>query len=189
MKEINRTENTGVNILYVGRLINLHRIDMVLRVLKDVVINYPRVKLLIVGDGPERDKLEKLTLKLNLSGYVSFLGYLNRDQLREVDRKSDILINNRIYDVFPNVIVEAMSYGVTVITSSRGGPEEIVKDGKTGIFVESGTSEELKSKLINLINNKEFRVKLAQNARENLNSNFTWEINLEKLEKEFSDLL
>lgn len=189
MKPAHKPKKSDVTVLYVSRLIKLHRVDMVIRVIGNISRNNPNIKLIIAGDGPEMDHLKDIAERLDIIHLITFLGNVNRNKLGEVYQSADILIHNRIYDVFPHVLIEANKYKIPIVTASEGGAREIVIDGKTGLIVKTGTMKELEKKINMLINNPSLREELAENAYEHLKNNFTWEINLPKLEDQLKNLI
>ena len=91
--------------------------------------------LKIVGDGPEKEKLIKLTKKLNLQGRVIFLGSYKPNLIKNALREFNYLINTSDFEGFPNSVVEAFSSGVPVIASqSFGGINDIISNKNYGII-------------------------------------------------------
>lgn len=188
-KKVKLKEKQQINILFVGRLIKLDRCEMVILLIRDIHMKYPQVTLEVAGDGPELQNLKKISEELGTSQIITFLGNVDRSNLAGVYQKADILIHNRVYDVFPHVLIEAMKYKVPIVTSSEGGAREIVQNNETGLIASSGSIEELKEKLELLIIDSDLRKKISENAYEHLKNNFTWKKNLVKLEKELNDLI
>lgn len=180
LKLINKINHP--TLLSVGRLINLKRVDMVIEVVKELSNDYPNIRLLIAGEGPEKANLIKLTSSINANHIVTFLGNVHRVKLNELYSCSDILVLNSLYETFSHVLIEAMCYKVAIVSSSKGGPEEIVLDNKTGLLVNNGNKKELKENLVRLIDDKILSDNLTENAYLHVKDKFTWEKNLIKLE-------
>ncbi|EKQ54515.1 MAG: glycosyltransferase [Methanobacterium sp. Maddingley MBC34] len=178
----------SITIISVGRLIKLKRVEDVIKIFKDINNLYPNAKLTIVGDGPEKGYLMKLAENLSIGNSVNFTGNLNKSELIDEYMKSDLLVLNSIYETFSHVLIEAMLYGVSVVTTTKGGPEEIVVDGKNGLIAGS-ERRSLKKAIKKLIENKSLRKELSKNAYVTLRDKFDWEINLILLEKELESLL
>ena len=122
-----------INLIAVGRLDKFKCYKHLLRAYKLVTERSKNTKLIIVGDGEERDSLIKLTEKLHLNKYVVFVG--NAGNPFAYMGKSDIFILSSYMEGFPNVIVEAMACGLPIIsTDCYTGPREIlsVSKEKTG---------------------------------------------------------
>lgn len=121
-----------------------------------------KIKLLIVGDGEMREKLEEQVNSLNLS-MVEFLG--QRDDVPDILSKTDIFVLPTLNDSLPISIIEAMHSGVCVISTSSGGIPELIKDSKTGILVDAGDVNKLARALQFVIANQQEREVLGKNAR------------------------
>ena len=94
-------------------------------------------KLLIAGDGPERERIEQIIDEYDLSERVKMLGFLAKDEMQELVRKASVaMTTSRCQDNMPYSVVEAFAAGTPVIGSRIGGIPELVQDGKTGILCE-----------------------------------------------------
>ena len=106
-----------INLLAVGRLSVEKNFDFLIKTLQKLKnVNFI---LKIVGDGPDRKKLEKLTRQLNLQKKIKFLGF--KKNLKNLLNKSDLVINTSKFEGFPNIVVEAISESVPVISSKNDG--------------------------------------------------------------------
>ena len=134
-----------LNLLAVGRLSVEKNFVFLIRALQKLKnVNFV---LKIVGNGPDRKKLEKLVTQLNLQNKIEFLGF--KKNIKNLLNKSDLLINTSKFEGFPNVVVEAISSGVPVISSkSHGGIMEILKKKSFGMTY----TKENEDSLINKIN-------------------------------------
>ena len=112
--------------LIVTRLVKWKKIDIAIKVAASL-----KFELLIVGDGPDRSRLQKLAKKLDAN--VKFLGKILPEELRDLYRNSQVLIVTQQED-FGIASVEAQACGLPVIAYSRGGQGEIIKDKSTGVF-------------------------------------------------------
>lgn len=90
--------------------------------------------LTLVGDGPEKKKLEKLTVDLDVHDSVKFAGLLSRDEVLKAMAESDAFVLSSRYETFGVVIIEALALGKPVIATRCGGPESIVREND-GILV------------------------------------------------------
>lgn len=123
-----------VRLLFVGRLSKVKRVDSILK----AVVNTNRAVLTVVGDGEEKDKLEKLSKDLKVDHRVRFLGGVNPNKIGEIMAENDILILNSTMEGKPMALIEALSYGLPVVTTSVGGISEIICDGADA-FITDGT--------------------------------------------------
>lgn len=109
-------------LLHVGALIRTKNVPALIRTLADWRQEY---KLVLVGDGPERARIERLIQSLNLTGKVFLLGEKPHDDTLAIMRSCDVLILSSICEQMPNVVLEALALGRPVIATRVGGVPEI----------------------------------------------------------------
>ena len=112
--------------LSIGALEARKRVDMTLRAFAQAFPEDNTVHLEIGGDGPERARLEALTNELDLTQQVTFLGVLNREQVRDAMRRAHVFVHASLFETFGVVLIEALAAGIPVISTACGGPEDIV---------------------------------------------------------------
>jgi len=100
----------------------------------------------VVGDGPERDRLEELTRSLGIEDAVSFCGRLNHDLVLQRLRSADVLVFPSVHDFGGGVVFEALSLGVVPVVADYGGPGDIVHP-EVGYKVRLTNEDEVVSKI------------------------------------------
>ena len=140
----------------------LKRIDDVLRVFYGVQKVLPAI-LLLVGDGPERPRIEALTRELGLCDSVYFLG-LQQDFLPVLQR-SDVFLLASATEGFGLSALEALSCGVPVVGSRVGGVPEVVLDGETGFLCPAGDIAAMTAAALRLLQSPELHRQMASAAR------------------------
>lgn len=152
------------NLLYVGRLERQKGIDTAIRIIHRLR-NYP-VHLNIVGTGPYRQNLEKLTSKLNINKFVSFEGKIEEEDLIKFYNKSHTFLLLSEYEAHSMALTEAMGFGLVPIVSNVGGNPYIVNNDKTGFLVDYPTNEEYVANLITkLFEEKSFLMEISKNTK------------------------
>lgn len=133
-----RTERTddALGFITVGRLAVVKNYPLLLRAFAQVVRVHPGCWLQIVGDGSERNALERLARELKLSASVSFLGF--QKNVAWLLAQSDVFVLSSRYEGISIAVLEAMRAGLPVIATRVGGTPEVVVDGETGILVPDG---------------------------------------------------
>lgn len=121
----------GPTLLAVGQLVDLKSHDLIIRALRDL----PSHALLIVGDGPDRSKLEQLAAKLGVACRVRFLGQIAHERLPQVYSVADALVLASSREGWPNVLLEAMACGTPVVASRIGGIPEVVTCREAGVLL------------------------------------------------------
>jgi glycosyltransferase involved in cell wall biosynthesis len=121
-------------------------------------------RLMFVGEGPERPGLEALARALGIADSVFFTGF-QRNPYPFLARFNVFVLSSR-YEVFPNVIIEALTCGVPVISSAWRGSDWIYRDGEQCLFFPIGDSEELGQALLRLRKDAGLRTTLVKNSQE-----------------------
>lgn len=119
----------------------------------------------MVGDGPYRAEMAAALA----DAPAVFTGYVEGEELAEVYATADILVFPSTTDTFGNVVLEAQASGVPVIVSDKGGPQENLINGETGIVVASGQAEPLTEAMRTLCADEALRKRMALAAREYMN--------------------
>ena len=152
---------TAVNAVTVGRLVPWKRVDGLLEVLKGV----PDLGLVVVGEGPERPRLERLAQDLEVSDRVYFAGQRARKEALGLMAACYLFVLNSTYEGFPHVALEAMALGLPVIATAVGGTPEVVTDGANGRLVDAPIPEAFAKVLAELRDDPAERARLAAGAR------------------------
>lgn len=130
---------------------------------REVVDRHPRTRLVIVGDGEERARLQAQIAALRLPGNVALLG--NRRDVAELMNGFDIVVLPSLWEAFGLVLVEAMACGKPVVATAVGGIPEIVEHDRTGILVPARAVTPLAQALTRLIENPELRREMGAAGR------------------------
>jgi len=130
-----RASKGYLTILTVAMLTAKKGIDVLLRAFAKAFCDRPDVKLVIVGDGPDRPMLENLARSLGISEQVEFKGTVSRAEVRDALYDADLFVLPSRVETFGVVFIEAMSTGLRVVGTRCGGPEEFICD-EVGSLVE-----------------------------------------------------
>jgi glycosyltransferase involved in cell wall biosynthesis len=124
--------NSVLRILFVGRFRQQKNLSFLFR----QVAQLPPAtfELHLVGDGPEKQRLEGLARKLGIASAVTWHGWISPGALPQIYQSADCLVNPSLYEGMSNVVLEAMACGVPVIASRVPGNDELVLDGDTGFL-------------------------------------------------------
>ena len=130
----------------------------------DLLQENPSFRLIIIGEGPERTKLELKIKKLNLEKEVYLVGRVDHSQLPLYFKASDLFVLNTGYEGLPHIILEAIQSGLPVITTKIGGNPEVIKDGFNGILVDYNNSPQIKEAILRLWKDKPLQEKFIRNS-------------------------
>jgi len=171
-------------VLFTGSLYPLKGIEYLIKSMKHVICTQKRVKLRIVGEGPEKERLKSLAGKLGLKDKVIFEGFVPHDKIVKYYQNCDVFCFLTLGEPFGIAILEAMACGKPVIASKIGGPAEIVKDAETGFLVNPRDTEAIAERIIRLIKDGKLRKKMGRKARKIVVEKYS----LEKISEEYHKL-
>lgn len=140
---INKNECKNYNVVSVGRLSKEKGYDDLIKVFNLVHKKNNKIKLTIVGDGAEKNNLEKLISHYKLNKCIKLTGFLTQDKLKDIYSDSSLYVMTSLEESFGLVLLEAMSYGIPCIAfDSALGAKEIIDD-KSGILIKNRNLEEM----------------------------------------------
>ncbi len=153
------------SILAVGRLETQKGFDLLLEAFATLRSAQPLWHLIILGEGSARGALEQRVDTLGLSTCVHLPG--NVGNTADWYDTADIFVMSSRFEGFPNALIEAMAYGLPVVSfDCETGPAEVIEDGSDGLLVRNGDVHALATALATLMSDEALRHKLATQARE-----------------------
>jgi len=161
-------EEYGINkekriIGILARLSYEKGIDIFIKSIPKITNSYSNCHFLIVGDGPERKNLEELVKNLSIENYVTFTGFIENPY--KFLSAIDIVVLSSLFEGIPNIILESMAFGKTIVSSNCGSISEMIIDNKTGILIPPRNPEKLAEGIIKLFNDESLCKKLSKNAK------------------------
>jgi glycosyltransferase involved in cell wall biosynthesis len=151
----------NTKLLYVGRVSREKNLDVLARAFNKLNLLNPDLQLIVVGDGPYREDMEKSLEHTN----ALFTGYLEGDDLVKAYASSDLFVFPSSTDTFGNVVLEAQACGLPVIVTDAGGPQENLVDGETGIIVPAHDDQAVIDAVIAICETPQRLLEMKQNAR------------------------
>jgi len=163
--------NDQINITIVSRLVSHKNIEKIIKAISD--LNSPLINLNIIGDGPELNQLQKISLESNNKDNIIFHGKLNRDDINHIFLKSDIYIQASNYEGLPHSLLEAMSYGIPVLCTPVGECKEILGNEDRGYILDLPvTKNNIKSKISEIIGEKNIANKKGERGKDFINEKY-----------------
>ena len=144
-----------------------------------------RFRCVIVGEGPERAKLEHLVRKLQLSDSVMLTGYVPRSKMESYYERADLVVLTSHSEGIPLVLMEAMARGKIVLAPSITGIPELVVDGRTGFLYTPGNPDEFVERVKQICRSLNALQTVKDNARAHVKRNFNQRTNLESFTETF----
>ncbi|WP_455392800.1 glycosyltransferase family 4 protein [[Eubacterium] cellulosolvens] len=182
-------EGNQTNLLCVAAMWPAKGLDTLLQSMKIIEKTRKDIKLTIIGDGPERENLERFALKNKLRS-VAMVGFKPRDTyLMKYLANTDIsILPSRSGEGNPFVILEAFQFGRPVIATNVGGTHELIKHEETGLLIEPENPKLMAESIIRLVNDKKLQKRLGENGRKFLATFPTWEDLSKKIYKEYEEI-
>ena len=178
----------GKSLVYMGRVSYEKSIDQVIKAVSLVAKEIPDIKLVVVGDGPERTRLEKLAGHLRIRNNVLFTGMKHNQELVKTLQANDVFLTASKSENMPLSVLEAMATGLPVIAADALGIPEIVKDNVNGFLTPPEQPEIMAEKITELINNDDLLKKFSEASRK-LSLNHSREYIAKLLEKTYKKLI
>jgi glycosyltransferase involved in cell wall biosynthesis len=172
----------GKGILFVGRLVSVKGVQYLIRAMKQVHTKIPDARLIIVGDGEEREMLESLSLQLGIQNYVQFIGEIPHEKVQTYMQQAEVFVLPSLSEGLPNVIIEAMACGLPIVVSRVGGIPEIITNDTNGYLVEAKDTESIAKYIIVLLEDEKLRKKISDTNKQ-LVKKYTWENVIVELER------
>ncbi|MBP3963072.1 glycosyltransferase family 4 protein [Paenibacillus lignilyticus] len=177
-------------LLSVGRLVTRKGHDRVIQAMPSILERIPNAVYLIVGDGPDRQRLEQLARSTGVAGDVLFAGRVSgSERLNAYYNLSHqfIMVSRELgrgdAEGFGIVYLEAASVGIPVIAGRSGGASEAVLDGVTGLLVDPQSTEEIAESVVRLAKDTKLRERLVRDGCHRAKSEFQHEVLGEKFDR------
>lgn len=167
----------ALRFISVGALLHLKGFHLALLAFAHHARRNPEASYVLIGDGPERSRLERLAERLGLAGRVTFMGQLSRPEVLEQLSRCDVMLHPTLHDSGGFVCLESMAAGRPVICLDLGGPAAIVP-AEAGVRVTAGDPDQaveaLASAMDRLSADEALRLSMAAAGREHVSTRFTW---------------
>jgi glycosyltransferase involved in cell wall biosynthesis len=179
------------NVLYVGRLVPIKNPDLALEAFLRLASERPEAKLLVVGDGPLRARLEHLVIRAGLTSSVKFLGWQPHEKVRRLMEQCDVFL-------YPScegagvVVLEAMSLGKPIVCLRFGGPWDYAgPDGCVGVPVGNvnQTVAALARALLAIHDDTALRQALGHNAYRRYAEEYSWSSKMRAIQQVYEELV
>lgn len=174
-------------IAFIGRLIDGKGVRDLITTVAELKRN--DIVTLTIGDGPEKEHLEKLVSKYQLENQIILFGNLPFNNAISVLKTADIVVNPSYTEGLPTSVTEAALCRKAIIATNVGGTREIISGDNDGYLIKPKNTAQLKEKLLDLIDHPEKRLAFGQNAYRKVVEKFSWSRATDQYLEVFSQLL
>lgn len=192
LQEIANKKNDRIRIVSVGRLIHLKGFDLAVKAFAKALMDRKDMEMLIIGDGPDRDRLKKICSDSDILDKVHFIGHLNHNQTIQYMSESTIFLFPSLKEGGAWVLFEAMMLGMPIVCLAIAGSHEIVSEEcaiKVKPLTPGQTINDLAEALLKLANNPDLRRKMGEAGRKRVMEHYTWEKKGEFIKKVYEEVL
>jgi glycosyltransferase involved in cell wall biosynthesis len=174
-----RSSSGPATVLFVGRLVERKGVPYLIEAMS--LLRDRSIRLVIVGEGPERATLEGAARRLEIADHVEFRGKISAAELQAAYAQAAAFVLPSVFDARGDteglgvVALEAMNHGTPVVASRIGGIPDVVEDGVSGLLVPPGDAAALAAALRRVIDEPGLARKLGEAGRRRLHEQFSWE--------------
>ena len=171
---------------WAGRLVPIKNCSLFIEAASLIKKRYPDTRFIVAGDGEERELIERLAGKLNLSESTAFLG--DCKDMPSVMAAFDVFVLSSHNEGFGRVLVEAMASGAVVVSTHVGGTADVIEDGVSGILVPPGNPSAMADAVCKVLDDDDLRVRLVK-AGEKRAGLFDIRVMVDKFEELYAEIL
>lgn len=175
--------NDSIVLGYLGRLTPVKGLEVLFSAVKRIQNDYPKLTILVVGDGASRNNLEAVASKLKAR--TIFVGW--KQDTAPYYSLMDIFVLPSFSEGLANVLLEAMAMEKAVVATEVGGNPDVVSNGENGFLVPAGDSESMASALRQLIEDEGLRKQIGEQNRQKIEEHFSWAATAKRIETVYSE--
>jgi colanic acid/amylovoran biosynthesis glycosyltransferase len=182
-----RTAPDSFELLCVGRLVPSKGQYILLAAISRLVKSHPNIRLRLVGDGPDREGLERAIAANDLGRYVTLEGSVNQDRIRTYYREADIFVLPSFAEGIPVVLMEAMAMEIPCVSTFVAGIPELIRNEVDGILISPSDDRALAGAIKRLLEEPDLRRRLGEAGRRRVMEKYDLDRNVTHLAEIFAD--
>jgi glycosyltransferase involved in cell wall biosynthesis len=188
-RDVRRELGIDAEALVVGTVSVLRpqkALQVLIRCAARLIREFPMLKVIIAGDGPERVNLEALVTELGLDGRVMLVGA--RRDVSDILAAFDVAVSSSDFEGSPLAVIEYMAAAKAIVATRVGGVPDLIEDGVHGLLVEAQDAEGLASAVARLLREPDLGSRMGEEARERQQAEFTIDAAVHRLELLYGQL-
>ena len=187
-REGGHQDGNQIRLLFLGLIGERKGVFDLLHVIKALNKKGYSIQLYIGGNG-DVGRLKNEIISLDLEEKVFFLGWVGSEKKDSLFKNSDIYVLPSYGEGMPMSIIEAMSYGLPIVSTWVGGIPELVRDKETGFLIQPGDWDGLLDKIETLITDTDLRIQMGKSARQRIKDYYNLDFNIKKIDLLYQKLL
>jgi glycosyltransferase involved in cell wall biosynthesis len=170
------------NVLFAGHLFSSKGVHNLIKAFKNVSARIPAAKLDIVGDGPEREKLQQLAVSLKIQNSVIFHRAVPHADLPSFYARANVVVlPSVVAENCPLVVLEAMASARPVLGSRLGGIPELISENESGLLFTPNDADGLCEKIIDVLSDPELAAQMGQCGRQRIEREYSYEEHIRRI--------
>lgn len=173
---LNKIKPENFNLLYIGKIEPRRNTLFLIDVLEALIKKNSNVRLVLVGKGKKEyiEKVFQYAKQKQLNDYIIYEESIKQEDISLLYKKCDMFLLPTSYDIFGMVLLEAMYFGLPVLTTLNGGSSTIIKDGQNGFVCNIDDKQKWAQVIEELIQNEDLSHRIALNAKNTITDEFLW---------------
>jgi glycosyltransferase involved in cell wall biosynthesis len=171
----------------VGRLEHQKRFDLLMQAVALLRVDYPAIRLLIVGDGGLKQQLESLRVSLRLDDGCVLLGH--QSNVPFLHQAFDLFVQASDHEGSPNVVLEAMAMGTPIVATDAGGTRDVLEDERDGLLIPTGDAAAIAGAIRRVVGDYGAAITRAQVARTRVETELSFSSRMDRVEAIYEDLV
>jgi L-malate glycosyltransferase len=167
-----KAKNSEKFIITLGgtRVTSRKGIKYLIEAVRKLSSRYPQICVTIIGEGSEKESLESLAEKMEISDKINFLGRIEYKKIASYYQEASVFVLPSLNEGMSNAMLEALASGLPILATDTGGTKELVKDGENGFIIKTKDSDDIADKIEILIKDKKLCQKMGEKSREKAES-------------------
>ena len=180
-------DNKEYDIIWIGRYVPGKGLEFFVQSISDLTKDFKNIRVLMVGSGPLKKQIEKMTNDLGLTNHITFIEKISNNDLPFYYNKSKVFVLTSLEEGVPRTILEAMACGIPVVCSDLPQLKKIV-DG-CGILVQKKDISNFSKAIAKILYDKQLSEKLGINAHSKVKENYSWADTVRKTIRLYEELI
>jgi glycosyltransferase involved in cell wall biosynthesis len=159
-------------LLFVGRLVSQKNLPFLFRCFQKISEEYPKVRLVIIGEGNQELMLKDLANNLNIQESIDWLNRIPYSKMPKYFSAADVFVMPSLYEGFARVLMEAAMAGKPIVSTDVGGTEDVIEDKQSGFVIDHGDENEFVEKVLFLLRDPEIAREMGAKGQEIMETRF-----------------
>lgn len=172
-----------------SRLTPKNGLNYLIKATAEVAKTIKNVRLIIIGDGEQKDELQELIKSLNLEKEAQLFGFVPPAEVPHYLNLADVFVRPSLDEGFGNSFIEAMACRIPVIGTNVGGIPDIIVDGKNGFMVNPADIEGLSEAILKVLTNDALQFRFAEEGYKTVKEKFDWNVVFKKIADVYQTVL